>query len=90
MKEPPELPPIETHVENVDESGAFIPCEGYSICEWHPERDGKGKPTAVVLRLPVELPDLPRFEFALRLKSADAVNTLIKALARHRLSVWGE
>jgi hypothetical protein len=89
-----ELPPIVTNVENLDESDImFLPCEGYTVSEWHPERDGRGKPTAIVLRMPLAmigpLKGMPPVEVCLRIKSADSVDELIATLMRHRNSVWG-
>jgi hypothetical protein len=83
-----DLPEPERTVQNVADT-VFWPGHGYIVSTWHPEADGGGKPEAVVVRVPVELPGLPEFEVVVRLKSADAVDTLIASLMRHRNAVWG-
>jgi hypothetical protein len=83
-----DLPEPERIVQNVADT-MFLPCHGYIVSTWTPEADGRGTPEAVVLRVPVELPGLPEFEVMVRLKSADAVDTLIASLMCHRNAVWG-
>lgn len=72
-------------VKNLDES-PHLALDGYSIAEWGPERDGKGKPTQVHLVLEVKELGV---SFVIRFKSADAVDRHIAALLRHRSNVFG-
>lgn len=85
-----ELPPVDGDTKNLDELPHFIPCDGYTVSEYHAERDGKGQAVAIVLRLPVKLEGLPTFELHLRIKSARAADELVAVLKRHRRSVWGD
>jgi len=65
--------------------GPVMEIESYNVTEWCPTPDGSGQPEQVWLQ--VNLKDVP-IPMALRLKSMDAVDTLIEALTRHRLNVW--
>lgn len=56
------------------------------INEWHPERDGKGKPTQVHLALTPK--NYPGVRLIMRLKSRRAIDDLIAALQKHADSVW--
>lgn len=95
MKKPgvQDLPDAEFSGRNCDD-GPMIISDHYSIYEWTPERDGKGKPTQVHLVIPVALstpgkPDI-RLEVAMRIKSPRALDELVGVLLRHRQGVWGK
>lgn len=79
-----ELPDAEGPLEA---PAIVVPIEQYSVNSWTPEPNGQGKCTQV--HMLVELKDFPH-PFAIRFKSADAINTLIGALERHRDHVFGE
>lgn len=55
----------------------------YQVGSWHPLPDGKGRATQVHLALRLNVGVV-----VLRLKSRNAVQTLIDALERHRDDVW--
>ncbi|HEV3312432.1 MAG TPA: hypothetical protein VG815_18120 [Chloroflexota bacterium] len=76
------LPPVNRTPENTA-GMAFLPIEDYHVGSWGPLPDGKGPSTQVHFTIRVE--GLP---FVIRLKSADACDTLIAALQRHRYDVW--
>lgn len=62
----------------------------YTVGDWCPTPDGSGPAEAVALSLDINLkPDL-RCDLVLRLKSPEAVDTLIQSLLRHKRSVWPE
>lgn len=60
--------------------------EGYRIAEWHPEKDGAGKPTQV--HLVMDIPEIGA-SIAVRFKSADAIDRHVAVMLRHRASVFG-
>lgn len=80
------IPDAEFLGENLDERPTFF-FDGYTVAEWTPERDGKGKPEEVCFVLPVDMGDVV-VHMILRLKTRVAVDKLIACLARHRDSVF--
>lgn len=75
----------------------FWPLEEWSVAEFCEEPDGKGKPTQVHLIFKIE--GTKELEaageqsipwFVIRLKSGQAVDELISALAVHRQRVFGD
>ena len=62
--------------------------EDYRVGSWCPTPDGSGPAEAVALHLRCLFSDGTRIEFALRLKTPGAVDTLIASLERHRNDVW--
>jgi hypothetical protein len=66
---------------------AFLPIEEYEVVEWGPLPDGKGPSTQVHFVLRIQGSEIP---LVMRLKSAEACDTLIAALQRHRNGVWPE
>jgi len=63
---------------------AGLKCLGYSVGSWCPTPDGTGPATAVAIEFEIEgVPPL-----IVRLKSPNAVDTLIQTLLRHKRDVW--
>ena len=65
----------------------IVELEGIDIAQWHPEKDGKGKPTEVHMRLSVK--EFPQFGFAVRFKGKRTLDAVISSLAMHRRDVFG-
>ena len=80
-----DIPDPTAMVENCD-ARPNLELSHYEVAEWGPGRDGKGPSTEVHLRL--HMRGLGAV-LGLRLKTPDAVDTLIAVLMRHRNSVWG-
>lgn len=80
-----ELPPISEVMENLYDK-LVVEIEQYGVFEWHAEKDGKGKPSMIVLML--TLKDTEDIRFGLQLKSRRAASELIEMLRRHRDLVW--
>lgn len=72
--------------QNVDEGGPIVEIAGYSITEWTPERDGKGKPEMVFLAL--DIPILLPIQLVMRFKGPIEITRMIEGLIRHRDGVW--
>lgn len=65
--------------------------ESYTIGDWHPTQDGSGPAAAVALSLRVKSSGpLDGADMVLRLRTPQAVDTMIQALLRHKRSVWPE
>lgn len=82
-----ELPPISDEPKNLDEIDV-VQIDEFGVFEWHEEKDGKGKPTMIVLMFSVNLEGTEDMRFGLRLKSRKAASELIEMLRRHRDLVW--
>lgn len=64
--------------------------ESYTVGSWCPTSDGTGPATAVALSLKVVgLTSVP-CNLVMRLKSPQAVDTMIQSLLRHKRDVWPE
>lgn len=61
---------------------------GYTVGDWCPTPDGTGPAEAVGLSLDVELRPGLRCDMVMRLKTPQAVDSLIQSLLRHKRSVW--
>ena len=79
------LPPVNRIPINLPPE--LMSIKHYTVASWCPARDGKGPATAVALHLTLDL-DGDEFEIVMRLKTPDAVDTMIAALERHRNDVW--
>lgn len=64
-----------------------VEIDNYSVVEWVPGDNGEGVPEAVCINFNLG-GALDGATFMIRLKSRKSVQTLIKALERHRDSVW--
>lgn len=62
--------------------------ESYTIGDWCPSQDGSGPATAVALALRVAGGQLDGADLVLRLKTPEAVDTMVQSLLRHKRSVW--
>ena len=73
---------------NLDESDRpFVEFERIEVYSWTPERDGKGTPEQVHLKMDVKIADVP-LTLVQRYKGKGALNSLIDALVKHREEVW--
>ena len=73
--------------KNLSDIPVFLEVESYGVAEWTPERDGKGKPQAVMVYLNLA----GRFEgvqFGIRLKSRAECNRLSALVGQYRDMVW--
>jgi hypothetical protein len=69
----------------------YLPCDGFTVSEWHPLPNGEGKPTMVCIIIkPADELGLPDCRFVLRMKSKEACQAMIDVLADHRNNVWGD
>jgi len=84
IKESHPLPDSENHTQNLEDM-KVVEVEQYGVFEWHPLKDGKGKPEMVMLTFKVE-----GLELSIRLKSKGELLRLIKMLKRHGDNVWPE
>lgn len=85
-----EIPDSEFSGKNLSDYEAFFEVKEYGVGEWTPQRDGKGKPEALILHFDVEL-NLGKSHivtFGIRLKSRQETQRLIAILQRHCDSVW--
>jgi hypothetical protein len=71
--------------KNVNE--IMIPISGIEIGSWTPQKDGKGKAEQVHLMIRLRGGEQP---FVMRIKSRQAIQSLIDALILHRDDVWPE
>ena len=74
-------------IDNLDEMQIVaIPVDevGMQIREYHPEKDGKGKPSEVHLLIDAGADTL----LALRFMEPDTLRTLVGALSVHATNVW--
>lgn len=101
MKPKPSNPPIDKRHSGAKESKRFVsedirgpganitsvevPVE-FHIYNWTPRPNGEGPCEQV--HLVMEMPDHPEIRFAMRLKSAAAVDDFIDQLIAHKLAVW--
>jgi hypothetical protein len=60
---------------------------GYTVADWCPDQEAKVPPEAVALILEMRLGG-DAVDIVMRLKSPQAVDTMIQALLRHKRSVW--
>jgi hypothetical protein len=60
---------------------------GYTVGDWCPDQHAQKPPEAVALSLTVKIVG-EEFDFVMRLKTPQAVDTMIQALLRHKRSVW--
>lgn len=73
---------------NLDEQDRpFVEFEHLEVYSWTPERDGKGKPEQVHLKMDVKIAGVP-LTLVQRYKGKGALNSLIDALTKHREEVW--
>lgn len=63
----------------------YYDIESVEIAQFHPEPDGKGRPTQVHIMLTVEGFDYP---LTMRIKSKAACEQIIFALMTHSKEVW--
>jgi hypothetical protein len=62
---------------------------GYTVGDWCPTPDGSGPAKAVAVSIQIAMyPGGPPMDFVMRLKTPEAVDTMIQALLRHKRSVW--
>ena len=73
--------------KNLRDFPALWPISSYSVAEWTPQDDGKGKAEAVALTFDLGR-DLDGLTFYIRLKSKAEVNRLITLLGQYRDMVW--
>lgn len=73
-------------IENV-QGLQFFDVREISVAQWHPIRDGKGKPLQVHMR--VVLNQFPH-PIILRFRSSKPLDSLIAQLQLHRREVWGD
>jgi len=81
----------------IDPSRRLIPIylDSLHAADWYPTPTPQGKPQQVHLFINADLPDGPhdphplRLQFALRFKTAAALDRVIEKLLIHRESVWG-
>jgi hypothetical protein len=78
------LPPPDRIPQNVA-GMAILPIESYTVASYGPQPDGRPPQTEV--HLVIRVRGLPE-PLVMRLKSADAADTLIAALQRHRFDIW--
>lgn len=69
---------------NCETMGAVFCCDDLSVVQWHPERDGKGKPEQVHI---VASPD-GLSTIIMRLKSRNVAEQLAAAILEHAREVW--
>ena len=73
---------------NLSEMGQrFDEIEMVDIAEWHPEPDGRGRPTQVHLML--QLKGQPETLQVLRFRGPDTLAMIVKALTEHGTNVFG-
>lgn len=60
----------------------------YAVGDWCPTTDGSGPPEAVALSLELTGLGDAAVTAVMRLKSPEAVDTMVQALLRHKRSVW--
>jgi hypothetical protein len=73
---------------NLEElQGEFFDLAEITIAEWHPERDGRGRPTQVHLLL--KLVGRPDSTFVMRFRGPDTLALIINALTEHGTNVFG-
>lgn len=81
----------------IDLSSPFLGVEHYDVGQWYPTADGSGKPSAVqfIMQGNVAVPtesrgivNIGECNVILRLKTAEAVDELCRALIRSRKVVW--
>lgn len=65
----------------------IVEAGGYTIAQWSPDEDHRGGPTQIHVMLDMSFAG-PKAHLALRLKSREAVTTLIDVLTQHRDEVW--
>jgi len=70
-----------------EQPGQFAELTDFDIAEWHPEPDGRGRPTQVHLMFKVQ--GLPDLTMVLRCKGPDGLAKIINALAEHGRNVFG-
>lgn len=70
-----------------DMPGQFAELEEINISEWHPEPDGRGRPTQVHLMFTVQ--GVPDMTMVLRCKGPDMLARIINALSEHGRNVFG-
>lgn len=62
----------------------------YTVGDWCPDQHAIEPPEAVALSLDIQFNDRIRCDVVMRLKTPQAVDTLIQSLLRHKRSVWPE
>lgn len=65
----------------------FVEIEMIDISEWHPERDGDGRPTQVHVML--QLTGQPDTSYVLRFHGPDTLSQIVNALVKHGVNVFG-
>lgn len=84
IKDSHPIPDAEYNIENL-EGLKVVPVDGYGVYEWHPDKDGEGKPTMVFLNM--KIGDV---QICIRLKSKGELLRLVEMLKRHGDNVWPE
>ena len=84
IKDSHPLPDAECNIENLEDL-KIISVDEYGVFEWHPDKDGKGKPTMVFLNFKIK-----DIQIGIRLKSKGELLRLVEALKRHGDNVWPE
>jgi len=79
------IPPSHSADENLDEKPHFA-LDNYSVCEWTPQRDGKGTPEQVHVVFDVAEGAMA---FVMAFKSERSIDEFIGLLQRHRNGVFG-
>lgn len=73
---------------NLDEMRQrFVEIELIDISEWHPARDGQGRPTQVHVLL--EFKGQPETLHVLRFHGPDTLSQIVNALLEHGTNVFG-
>lgn len=70
-----------------DMSQRFVEIEMIDISEWHPERDGRGRPTQVHVMLTLQ--GQPDTIYVLRFHGPDTLSQIVNALVEHGANVFG-
>ena len=81
---PTQIPESNRIPINVEDLGIKAEFDGYTVCSWNPEKDGKGPSTQVHLLMNFK----NGISFAIRMKTKNAVNQMIAVLEFHRNDVW--
>lgn len=75
--------------KNLSDYAALLEIRQYSVNEWTPAKDGRGKAEAVIIQFDLGK-DLDGISFIIRLKSRAKINRLITILGQYRDRVWPE
>lgn len=70
--------------ENVEDAGEFFEPGDITVCEWHPQKEGQGKPEQVHVVMTLA----PKVHVMVRLKSREGALRFIADLQQHTDAVW--